>query len=104
MNDQSFVILRDLRGKPKALLRYERVEPQRHAVPPKSHHVVVVDRSGSMYGDMEQMRQLLSKLLAVEEFHRTDLHVFLLRLLLNHTQDFAVVDNRVGLVELKLEI
>ena len=58
MNDQSFVILRDLRGKPKALLRYERVEPQRHAVPPKSHHVVVVDRSGSMYGDMEQMRVL----------------------------------------------
>ena len=70
MNNQSFVILRDLRGKPKALLRYERVEPQRHAVPPKSHHVVVVDRSGSMYGDMEQMRQLLTKLLAVEEFHR----------------------------------
>ena len=70
MNDRSSVILRDLRGKPKALLRYERVDLERHAAPPKSHHIVVVDRSGSMCGDMEQMRQFLSKLLAVEEFHR----------------------------------
>jgi hypothetical protein len=63
MNDLNRVLLRDLRGRPKKYLTFEEVQ-----APPKArgknHHVIVIDRSGSMCGDIGPMREMLCKLFA----------------------------------------
>lgn len=73
--------LYDLAGAPKEYYRAEPGDPrgQTTAAPPTvAHHVVVVDRSGSMYGAIEPLKDTLVKLLTVDEFTKEDLLVSLL--------------------------
>lgn len=37
-----------------------------------THHIMIIDRSGSMYGVMKEQQQLLLKLFALEEYHGKD--------------------------------
>lgn len=46
---------------------------QTHVAPEVAHHVFIVDRSGSMYYDMKDMRAMLEKLLTIEEFRNSEL-------------------------------
>jgi Mg-chelatase subunit ChlD len=43
-----------------------------------SHHVVVVDVSGSMYGEISNTRSIIEKVMTVEEFANADQHVSLI--------------------------
>src|SRR5262249_24366694 len=49
-------------------------------IPEKSlaHNIIIVDRSGSMYGDIDPLKETLLKLLTLEEYKRFDLVVTLL--------------------------
>jgi hypothetical protein len=41
--------------------------------PTVSHHVVIVDRSGSMYGVMKDTRAMVEKVMTVEEFASSEM-------------------------------
>lgn len=73
--------LRSFSGKP---LRFFRVEADylesQVATPVKnpSHHILVVDRSGSMYGDMAELRSQIEKIFTIDEFNDPSLRVSLI--------------------------
>lgn len=75
---QCKMALRNMKGEP---VKYLFVEGQ--FLPPPvvtaspAHHILVVDRSGSMWGSMEQLRELLLKLLTLSEYQDADLRVSL---------------------------
>ena len=62
----------NLLGQPRAFYIAERVELERPKVDPKAktvaHSIIVVDRSGSMYGQMKEVRDTLLKLLTLDEY------------------------------------
>jgi hypothetical protein len=65
--------VRTLRATPLHILEREPTD----ASPVKSHLILVIDQSGSMYYSMEEMRATLAKLLALEEYKNSDLLVSL---------------------------
>ncbi len=69
-------------GKPTAWFGVEAVDlgSQAKATVKKepSHHIIVADRSGSMYYDIPEMRTILEKLLTLSEFANPDLRVSLI--------------------------
>lgn len=74
--------LYNLLGEPRAYYEVERVELDRPAVDPKAksvaHSIIVVDRSGSMYGSMRDLRDTLLKLLTLDEYTQYNLVVTLI--------------------------
>ncbi len=72
----------NLLGKPRAYYIAERVELERPKVDPKAktiaHSIIVVDRSGSMYGQMRDVRDTLLKLLTLDEYKQFSLVVTLI--------------------------
>lgn len=72
-------LVRDLRGMPLRVLSWEWVsttDRREGSGPSKTkHHIMVLDRSGSMWSDMDQMRDTVRKVLGLEEYSRPDLLV-----------------------------
>jgi len=70
-------LVRDLLGRPAAVYEWVRARPSGPAagLPQAAHHAFVLDRSGSMYSDIGGVRDLVQRLLAVEEYRRPDLLV-----------------------------
>lgn len=72
----------NLLGKPRAYYIAERTELERPKVDPKAktiaHSIIVVDRSGSMYGQMRDVRDTLLKLLTLDEYKQFSLVVTLI--------------------------
>ncbi|MCU0705784.1 MAG: VWA domain-containing protein [Fimbriiglobus sp.] len=67
----------NLLGQPQAYYIVERVELERPKGDAKpntiAHSIIVIDRSGSMYGQMREVRDTLLKLLHLEEYKRFNL-------------------------------
>lgn len=71
-------LVRDLRGMPLRVLLWERADTSGKVAQQAlrtRHHVMVLDRSGSMWSDMDQMRDTVRKVLGLEEYKRPDLLV-----------------------------
>jgi hypothetical protein len=81
MADISKFALRSFSGKPTRFFRVER-EDVSNAAPVKkkspSHHIFVLDRSGSMYGDIDPMKTMVEKLLTLGEFDDPNLYASLI--------------------------
>jgi hypothetical protein len=71
---------RDFTGKPvKAFhVRPIAIEAPTAKVADPSHHVIIVDRSGSMYGSIEDVRSQVRKILTLDEFNKPELRVSLI--------------------------
>jgi len=66
--------LYDFTGTPKEFYFVDEVEvPKPVLEPTVSHHIVVVDRSGSMYGVIEDTKTMVEKVMTVEEFANSGL-------------------------------
>lgn len=73
--------LRSFSGTPTRFFRVEKDDLRvAQSAPQKSpsHLILVIDRSGSMYGDMEAVKSMTEKLLTVEEFNDPRLRVSLI--------------------------
>jgi hypothetical protein len=72
----------NLLGEPRAYYVVDRVELDRPKADPKAkttaHSIIVVDRSGSMYGQMREVRDTLLKLLTLDEYKQYNLVVTLI--------------------------
>ena len=72
----------NLLGKERAYYIADRVELERPKVDPKAktiaHSILVVDRSGSMYSQMRDVRDTLLKLLTLDEYKQFSLVVTLI--------------------------
>ena len=72
----------NLLGEPRAYYVSDRVPLARPKVDPKAktiaHSIIVVDRSGSMYGQMRDVRDTLLKLLTLDEYKQFSLVVTLI--------------------------
>jgi Mg-chelatase subunit ChlD len=81
-DDRSKFILYNLVGKERAYYRVERHDLERPAEPVSeksvAHHVVLIDRSGSMYSAIEDLKDTLIKLLTLDEYRQFDMVVTLL--------------------------
>lgn len=76
----SVFALRSFSGKPHSFFRVERDDLKSQAKTSQknpSHHILVVDRSGSMYGDMDPLKVMIEKLLTLGEFNDPSLRVSL---------------------------
>lgn len=81
MTDISKFALRSYSGKPTKFFRVESEDGAKQATVAKktpSHHIFVIDRSGSMYGDMDPMKTMVEKLLTLGEFDDASLRVSLI--------------------------
>lgn len=71
--------LRNFAGKP---VRYFTVDSQTLASPPTKprvgHHILVVDASGSMYGDIGDVKEKIRKMLTLDEYRDSEMLVSLL--------------------------
>jgi hypothetical protein len=66
--------LYDFAGKARAHYLVDEIEvPKPVLEPTVSHHIVVVDRSGSMYGVMDSTKAMVEKVMTVEEFQSSGL-------------------------------
>jgi hypothetical protein len=66
--------LYDFTGAPKEFYFVDEVEvPKPVLEPTVSHHIVVVDRSGSMYSAMKDTRAMVEKVMVAEEFTNSEL-------------------------------
>jgi hypothetical protein len=66
--------LYDFTGAPKEFYFVDEVEvPKPVLEPTMSHHVVIVDRSGSMYSAMKDTRAMVEKVMVAEEFTNSEL-------------------------------
>ncbi|NDE14986.1 VWA domain-containing protein [bacterium] len=66
--------LYDFTGTPKEFYFVDEVEvPKPVLEPTVSHHVVIVDRSGSMYSAMKDTRAMVEKVMVAEEFTNSEL-------------------------------
>ena len=66
--------LYDFNGTPKEFYFVDEVEvPKPVLEPTVSHHIVVVDRSGSMYSSMKDTRAMVEKVMVAEEFTNSEL-------------------------------
>lgn len=80
MNSLKFA-LRSLSGKAVQYFKIEKEDlatKTANPAPVIGHHCIVVDRSGSMYYDMKATREMLVKVLTVDEYQQEDLYVSLL--------------------------
>jgi Mg-chelatase subunit ChlD len=72
----------NLLGEPRAYYVVDRTELDRGKPDPKAktiaHSIIVVDRSGSMYGQMRDVRETLLKLLTLDEYKQYSLVVTLI--------------------------
>jgi len=72
--------LRNFAGKPVRFFRVERDDLTSQAPTPvknPTHHIVVIDRSGSMYGEMEDIKTTAEKIFTLEEFNDPTMRVSL---------------------------
>lgn len=71
---------RDFTGKPvKAfVVRPVAISASTAKVADPSHHVIIVDRSGSMYGSIGDVRSQVRKILTLDEFNKPELRVSLI--------------------------
>ena len=66
--------LHDFQGNPVSYWFVKRVDtPQPKVEKTLGHHIVIVDRSGSMYGVMDDTKKMVEKVMTVEEFHNANL-------------------------------
>lgn len=75
------IALRDFLGRPKTFYDVqveETTSDPGSTAPVKSHHIVVVDRSGSMYYDMADMKTMIEKVFTLDEFRDGDMNVTLI--------------------------
>jgi Mg-chelatase subunit ChlD len=74
--------LYNLLGKERAFYQVDRVEVEKPSQPPKqktlAHSIIVIDRSGSMYSYLEDLKDTLLKLLTLDEYAQYDLLVTLI--------------------------
>jgi hypothetical protein len=74
--------LYNLLGKERAYYQVDRVELDKPAKPPKeksvAHSILIIDRSGSMYSYLEDLKDTLIKLLTLDEYSQYDLLVTLI--------------------------
>jgi len=71
--------LYDFNGSPKEFYFVDEVEvPKPVLEPTMSHHIVVVDRSGSMWGVMKDTRAMVEKVMVAEEFTNSELMLTLI--------------------------
>lgn len=71
--------LRDFSGEPVSYWHAREIEvPKPHVEKAVGHHIVVVDRSGSMYGEMDDTKAMIEKVFTVEEFQDESLLVSLI--------------------------
>jgi hypothetical protein len=72
-------ILRDFQGNPVSHWFVRRVNtPQPKIEKTVGHHIIIVDRSGSMWGVMDDTKQMVEKVMTVAEFHDANLLLSLL--------------------------
>lgn len=71
--------IRNLKGERRwrVLVRERDLNVQQSA-PGQKHHIIIVDRSGSMYYDMESLKQSLKKVLTLHEYHEEGILVSLM--------------------------
>lgn len=75
------IALRNFAGKPTAfyLVEVENAAPsQAKAAPAPSHHICILDVSGSMWGDLDQVKNIVEKVFTAEEFNDPNMRVSLL--------------------------
>lgn len=81
LTSRSRFALHNFAGKPTAWYGVEAVDfgstPPAQARQP-THHIIDVDRSGSMYYDIAELRSTLEKVLTLDEFNQPDLRVSLI--------------------------
>jgi predicted metal-dependent peptidase len=66
--------LRDFSGKPVSYYIARQVKPPTPIVEKTvAHHVVIVDRSGSMYGVMNETKAMVEKVMTIEEYKDSEL-------------------------------
>ncbi len=74
--------LYNLLGKERAYYQVDRVEVDKPSKPPKqktlAHSIIIIDRSGSMYSYLEDLKDTLLKLLTLDEYAQYDLLVTLI--------------------------
>jgi Mg-chelatase subunit ChlD/molybdopterin biosynthesis enzyme MoaB len=74
--------LYNLLGKERAFYLVDRVELEKPSKPPReksvAHSIIIIDRSGSMYGYLEDLKDTLLKLLTLDEYGQYDLLVTLI--------------------------
>jgi Mg-chelatase subunit ChlD len=79
---RSKFVLYNLLGKERAFYQVDRVEVEKPSKPPKekslAHSVIIIDRSGSMYSYLEDLKDTLIKLLTLDEYGQYDLLVTLI--------------------------
>jgi hypothetical protein len=70
----------DYLGRPKALYRVEEVALTAPPTPTRkaSHHVLVIDRSGSMWGELDAVKGMVEKVLTLEEYKDSEMLVSVL--------------------------
>ena len=100
--------LYDFKGQARAWMVVDEMTiPKPVMEPAVSHHVVVVDRSGSMYGVMDDTKTMVEKVMVAEEFAGSDLLLTLISYSSkgDYTTHFArkrvseVLDPKSGLVD-----
>lgn len=66
--------LYDFNGNPREFYLVDEIEVPRPVLEPTvSHHVVIIDRSGSMYGVMNDTKSMVEKVMVAEEFTSSSL-------------------------------
>lgn len=70
----------DYLGRPKAYYRVEEVPLTAPPTPAKttSHHILIIDRSGSMYGELDAVKGMVEKVLTLEEYRDSEMLVSVL--------------------------
>lgn len=70
----------DYLGRPKAFYRVEEVPLTAPPTPAKktSHHILIIDRSGSMYGELDAVKGMVEKVLTLEEYKDSEMLVSVL--------------------------
>lgn len=80
MTTRSRFALCSFSGKPRSYFQVEEValSTEKKTVEKPSHHIIIVDRSGSMYGDIDSLKAMVEKLLTLSEFNTPSLRVSLI--------------------------
>ena len=70
----------DYLGRPKAFYRVEEVALTAPPTPAKaaSHHILIIDRSGSMWGELDAVKGMVEKVLTLEEYKDSEMLVSVL--------------------------
>ena len=70
----------DYLGRPKAHYRVEEVALTAPPTPAKkaSHHILIIDRSGSMWGELDAVKGMVEKVLTLEEYKDSEMLVSVL--------------------------